>query len=69
MEEDIKTGRIRSIYDPIEAMPTIDMLVDIMVASQRTYGEPVDPNGARRFVRGLVALGVIHISGDGPSAT
>lgn len=36
--------------------------IDVLVANQRANGDPIDPAGARRFIRALVALGLLHVS-------
>ena len=32
--------------------------IDAIVASQKANGDPIDPAGAKRFVRALMALGL-----------
>lgn len=32
--------------------------IDAIVASQKAGGDPIDPNGARRFVKALIAVGL-----------
>lgn len=39
--------------------------IDAIVASQKAAGDPIDPNGARKFVRALVALGLFEPVGEG----
>lgn len=34
--------------------------VNILVDAQKANGDAIDPAGARRFVRALVALGLLH---------
>lgn len=36
--------------------------VDLLVAAQKLAGDPIDPAGARRFIRALVALGLIRFA-------
>lgn len=36
--------------------------IDAIVASQKAAGDPIDPNGARKFVRALVALGLLNLA-------
>jgi hypothetical protein len=32
--------------------------IDAIVASQKAAGDPIDPNGARKLVRALIAIGL-----------
>lgn len=52
----------------VPASLTIEILVDRIVAAQRAAGEAIDPNGARKLIRALVALGLLQIS-NGSSAS
>lgn len=41
--------------------PTTEQIaVEAIVAAQKTAGDPIDPNGARRLIRVLVALGLLR---------
>jgi hypothetical protein len=41
---------------------TIEILVERVVAAQRAAGESIDPNGARKLIRALVALGLLQVA-------
>lgn len=36
--------------------------VELLVAAQKLAGDPIDPAGARRLIRALVALGLIRFA-------
>lgn len=40
--------------------PTEELAVEAVVAAQKAAGDPIDPNGARRLIRVLVALGLLR---------
>jgi len=46
---------------------TIEVLVDRVVAAQRAAGDAIDPNGARKLIRALVALKLIEVRSDAAS--
>ena len=51
-----------SIMEKLFAAPKIikteQEAIDAIVASQKSNSEPIDPNGAKRFVRALIAIGL-----------
>lgn len=50
--------------DPSDSL-TEPHAIDAIVASQKAAGDPIDPNGARKFVRALVALGLLKLAAEG----
>lgn len=49
-----------SLVDGLERKPSLTEAeaIDAIVASQKANSEPIDPNGARKLVRALIAVGL-----------
>ena len=65
--DEIVTFRDRNVVVTADAqhtgnggLPSFELLVTAVVEAQRANGDPVDPAGARRLIRALVALGLLR---------